>query len=171
MAKNSGHADHVDALRAQWRRVRPDLDTAPMGVLGRINRISLLVAEPIAAVMSEHGIDRGEFDVLASLRREGKPHELTPTRLYTSLMLSSGGLTNRLKRLARKGLIGRRPDPSDGRGELVCLTAAGRRVVDAVVDRDMNVEAALLQALTAQQHDALEGLLRRLAKALEADRG
>ena len=142
-----------------------------MGVLGRINRISLLAAEPIGAAMAEHGIDRGEFDVLASLCREGKPHELSPTRLYTGLMLSSGGLTNRLKRLVTKGLIGRRPDPNDGRGELVFLTSAGRRVVNAAVDRDMEAEAAILQALTPRQRGALENLLRKLTKALEADGG
>ena len=159
--------DHVDALRRQWALVRPGIDTTPMGVLGRINRVALLSGGPIARLMARHGLERGEFDVLAALRRTGAPHELSPTALYRGLMLSSGGLTNRLKRLAQKGLVGRRPDPEDRRRDLVRLTEAGRAAVDAAFEADMALEADLISVLDGRSLGELEGLLRDLCRALE----
>ena len=158
----------MDDLRLQWAAVRPDIDTAPMGVVGRINRLALLFGDPIGKLMAEHGLERGEFDVLATLRRAGAPHELSPTRLYRSLMLSSGGLTNRLKRLAAKAMIERRPDPNDGRGDLVRLTAAGQEVVDAAFGADMALEADLIARLGDDRLAELDVMLRALCRTVES---
>ena len=92
-------ADHIDRLRAQWARELPDLDTRGMEVLGRARRIVLRSRPPIEAVFARHGMDAGEFDVLSTLRRSGPPYALRPTELFRSLMISSGGLTDRLNRL------------------------------------------------------------------------
>ena len=162
-------ADHVDELRELWRNVLPDVDTSPMGVVGRINRLALLFADPIAKLMARHGLERGEFDVLAALRRSGPPHELSPTRLYQGLMLSSGGLTNRLNRLATKGMIERRPDPNDGRSDLVRLTEPGRRTVDAAFADDMRLEADLIGRLDAERLAGLDATLRALCRTIEDD--
>lgn len=159
--------DHIDGLRGQWAAARPDVDTAPMAVVGRINRLALLFGDPITKLMAEHGLERGEFDVLAALRRAGEPHELSPTALYRGLMLSSGGLTNRLKRLAAKGLIARRPDPHDGRSDLVRLTEAGREAVDAAFAADMALEAELVAGLSRTQLEKLEELLQALCRTVE----
>jgi DNA-binding MarR family transcriptional regulator len=47
------------------------------------------------------------------LRRAGEPYALEPTQLMRTMMLSSGGTTKRLDRLADAGLIKREPDPND----------------------------------------------------------
>ena len=159
--------DHIDGLRRQWAAVRPDIDTWPMGVVGRINRLSLLFGDPIVTLMAEYGLERGEFDVLAALRRAGAPNELSPTQLYRSLLLSSGGLTNRLKRLTAKGMIERRPDPKDGRSDLVCLKEEGREVVDRAFTADMDLEAALIAGLGEDRLAELETLLRDLCRKIE----
>ena len=162
--------DHIDKLRKQWSTIRPDVDTAPMGVVGRINRLALLFSDPITKLMAKLGLERGEFDVLAALRRAGEPHELSPTQLYRSLLLSSGGLTNRLKRLAAKGMIERRPDPTDGRSDLARLTRAGRDAVDTAFDADMALEADLIARLDGDRLGELDELLRALCRAVEDDR-
>lgn len=160
--------DHVDRLRAQWARELPDLDTSPMAILGRIYRLSNLVRPSIEATFAGFGLDRGEFDVISTLRRSGPPDRLTPTELYTSLMISSGGLTHRLVRLEKAGLICREPSPEDGRSLLVCLTEEGRRRAEAAFRADMASEAELLADLGADDREALEALLRKLGLAIEA---
>jgi DNA-binding MarR family transcriptional regulator len=159
--------DHVDRVRAQWREVRPELDTAPVAIIARIGRIAAHLDQATDALMGERGLARSSWDVLASLRRAGPPHELSPTELYHALMRSSGAMTNRLHRLEREGLIERRPDPGDGRGRLVRLTARGRKLVDEIAPIHLENERRLLAGLSDEDRRALEHLLRRLARSLE----
>jgi len=159
--------DHVDHLVAQWRRELPDLDTEPMTVLGRIYRLGHLVAGPITASFEALGLQRGEFDVLGSLLRSGAPYCLTPTELYRSLMISSGGLTDRLRRLQRARLITRDASPEDARSLRVRLTAAGKDLAEAAVRADMALEAQLVGELSRDERRALAGLLRKLTLVVE----
>lgn len=162
--------DHIDRLRDQWARELPDLDTGGMAILGRARRIVLTSRPPIEAVFARYGLDAGEFDVLSTLRRSGAPYALRPTELYRSLMISSGGLTDRLNRLVRSGMITRPPSPGDGRSLLVQLTDRGRTTVEAAFREDMAVEAGLLEALDDAERRTLADLLRRLALGMETSR-
>jgi DNA-binding MarR family transcriptional regulator len=160
--------DHVDRVREQWREVRPDLDTRPMGVVARVGRTASYFDHSVNAQLGEHGLNRGAWDVLASLRREGPPYELSPTELYRGLMRTSGAMTNRLHKLEAAGLIERRPDPDDGRGIVVRLTERGRAVVDEIAPLHLENERELLSALSAEELATLEGTLRKLLRDLEA---
>lgn len=160
--------DHIDRLQAQWARELPDVDTRGMEVLGRARRIVLRSRPAIEGVFAHHGLDAGEFDVLSTLRRSGPPYSLRPTELYRSLMISSGGLTARLDRLVRGGMITRPPSPGDGRSLLVQLTDRGRTAAEAAFREDMGVEAGMLAVLTDAERKALADLLRRLALGMEA---
>lgn len=160
-------SDHVDRLRAQWARELPSVDTEGMAVLGRARRLTLMLRRDIEAVFERHGLDAGEFDVLATLRRAGAPFELRPTELYRSLMVSSGGLTARLDRLERAGLVRRAPSSEDGRSLRVRLTAKGRERIEAAFGEDMALEAKVLEALGARERAELARLLRKLTLALE----
>lgn len=159
--------DRVDDILAQWRRERPDLDPSPMGVIGRISRAERSLGRALEALFATFGLNRGEFDVLATLRRSGPPYRLTPTALFTELMLSSGAMTNRLDRLEQAGLIERTPDPADRRGTLVGLTPQGRELVDAAVAAHLANEQHLLHALSPAEQEQLAQLLRTLLCSLE----
>lgn len=165
--RTRGPGDHVDELVDQWRRERPDLDLAPMATFGRLGRLSAHAGRSIEAVFAEHGLGVGEFDVLAALRRAGPPHEMTPTALSRTLMLSPAGMTNRLDRLERAGWVVRRRDPEDRRSSLVALTPAGRAVVDRAVTDHVANERRLLEPLTAQERTALDRVLRKLLAQFE----
>ena len=166
-AKQDTQRDGVDLILEQWSRERPDLDVSPMGVIGRISRLSRIFERGLAELFSSFGLGGGEFDVLATLRRAGDPYQLTPTELSKSLMVSSGGMTNRLDRLERAGFITRLPDPSDRRGTLVCLTDEGRRLVDEVVAAHVENERRLLHTLDRSEREALAALLRKLLASFE----
>ncbi|HCL65911.1 MAG TPA: MarR family transcriptional regulator [Rhizobium sp.] len=159
--------DHVERRRAQWRAELPDVDTRGMAILGRARWITLKVRPAIEAVFARHDLDAGEFDVLSTLRRSGPPYRLRPTELFTQLMISSGGLTNRLIRLQRAGLIERPASDADGRSLPVQLTALGRETVEDAFREDMAVEARLLKGLSEAELKELARLLAKLAEGMD----
>ena len=158
--------DHVGRRREQWSKELPDVDTTGMAVLGRARWIALRARPAIEAVFERHGLNTGEFDVLSTLLRSGSPYRMRPTELYTSLMISSGGLTDRLGRLQKAGLITRKPGLEDARSLLVELTPAGRQRAEAAFREDMAIECALLRGLNRDEVDALGALLAKLAMCL-----
>lgn len=160
--------DAVDEILEQWRRERPDLDLAPMALIGRLGRVARLLERQVETELGEHGLGLGEFDVLAALRRAGPPHRLTPTHLFRTLMLSSGAMTNRLDRLEKAGLVARHDDPDDRRGVLVGLTAKGLRAVDAAVTDHVANEARLVAGLARKEREQLDALLAKLLASLVA---
>ncbi|MER6525173.1 MarR family transcriptional regulator [Streptomyces sp. NPDC001508] len=159
--------DPVDAIIDQWTRVRPDLDTAGMEVFGRIFRLSRVMGDRMEKAYARFGISRGEFDVLAALRRIGEPYTLSPRRLSAALMLTTGGMTGRLDKLERSGLLRRSPDPHDRRGLRVTLTDKGLRLIDEAVGAGLAEQTAALSALGAGRSAELADLLRRLSAPLE----
>jgi DNA-binding MarR family transcriptional regulator len=158
--------DQVDEILEQWRRERPDLDCGPMAVFGRLNSLNRVSNAAIEARLGEHGLSKGEFDVLATLRRSGEAYTLAPTALARWMMLSSAAMTNRVDRLEAAGLVERRPDPGDRRGVLVALTPDGKRVVDAAVADHVENERRLLEALSEEEQRTLNALLRKLLLGL-----
>lgn len=155
--------DGIDLRRAQWASELPDLDTRGMAILGRMRWITLNLRPPIEAIFKKYGLDSGEFDVITTLRRAGPPHCLRPTELYRWLMISSGGLTARLARLEKAGLVARLPDPEDARSMLVQLTPQGAALAERAFREDMAFESQVLDALTPEEAATLEALLRKLA--------
>jgi DNA-binding MarR family transcriptional regulator len=159
--------DHVDRLRAQWARELPDLDTTAMAVLGRVYRLSQLVGPGIDAIFARYGIDRGEFDVLGTLRRSGRPYRLTPTQLYAALMVPSGSLTHRLGRLERAGLIVRKRSDRDRRSISVELSKKGERLASKAFRADMESELRLMARLSDADIIRMAAMLKKLTLAVE----
>lgn len=157
--------DAVDAITEQWAVQRPELDTLAMAVFGRVYRIARAMGDRMEVEYLRYGIGRGEFDVLGTLRRAGAPYTLSPRELSATLMLTTGGMTGRLDKLERAGLLVRAPDPHDRRGLRVSLTEQGIDVVDKALAAGLAVQQAALSALGAQEAEELSDLLRRLLAA------
>jgi DNA-binding MarR family transcriptional regulator len=147
----------------QWRRERPDLDVAPMAVIGRISEAAQLISrERLAPVFASFGLQRGEFDVLATLRRSGHPYTLTPTALYEATMVTSGAMTGRLDRLEKAGLVTRKPNREDRRGIVVHLTEQGKALIDEAVASHVENERRILAGLNAEEQRVLIALLDKV---------
>lgn len=159
--------DRLDAIEEAWRRERPDVDVGPLVLVGRLFRAVSLADGRLASGLAGYDLQPGWFDLLAALRRAGKPYQLNPTQLIQATMLSSAGMTKRLDRMAAAGLLERRPDPGDRRGTLVRLTPRGRRTIDAALPVHVANEAELLAALTERERRSLDRLLRKLLASLE----
>jgi len=159
-------ADHVDRVLEQWGAQRPDLDVSPMAVIGRLSRLSRLISTELRRTFSAHGLDPASFDVLATLRRSGPQHRLTPTELMRAAMVTSGAITQRLDHLQARGLVTRTPSQSDGRGIDVALTDDGRALIDQALPDHLDTENRVLAALTTTERDAFADTLRSLLESL-----
>ncbi len=159
--------DAVDLIVEQWRRERPDCDASPMEIFGRLVRAARLAEASQDVVFARFGLTGPDFDVLATLRRTGEPFRLSPTELRRTSMVSSAGVTKRIDRLERMGLVRRLPDPTDRRGVLIELTTRARRRVDEVVEEHLENEERLLAPLSAGQRQRVAGSLRLLLACLE----
>ena len=157
---SSGARDHVDWLIGQWAEIRPDVDVSGMHVVGRILRLAARIDAATQENFSRFGLAPGWFDLLATVRRAGRP--LSPGALVDACMLTSGGMTGRIDRMERAGLVRRLPAPEDRRGVLVDLTDEGRDVVDRALVAHMEVVEGLIASLTPAEREALGGLLRGL---------
>lgn len=160
--------DHVGRILAQWAAERPDLDVAPMGVIGRLHRLAARLTEELVAVYAEHGLGEGEFDVLATLRRSGAPYELAPGDLAASTMVTSGAVTKRVDRCVERGWVTRRVSDADGRGRVVALTPAGRELIDRAFEAHVANEQRLVGLLPERDSARLARLLETWGRALDA---
>jgi DNA-binding MarR family transcriptional regulator len=160
--------DAVDRIVAQWATELPELDVSTMGIVGRLARLDQILRASQDEVFRSHGLEAWEFDVLATLRRSGKPYVLTPTELIESMMVASGTMTNRIDRLAGRGLVERRKDAADGRVVRVALSRTGKALVERALPDHVNNQSRMLRSLNRTQRSALEAALRSMLGDLTA---
>jgi len=161
----AANRDAVDEIRAVWAGRRPELDTEPIAVVGRILRAARFLQQAADDRLSDAGVTRAEFDVLSQLRRNDAP--LRPGDLTAGVVGSPAATTKRLHKLTAAGLVTRTPDPDDARAARVTLTPSGERLVDEVLPRQLAAEAELLDVLTPAQRESLAALLRTALLAWE----
>ena len=153
--------DEVDELFEAWARERPDLDLAPVAVFSRISRLARHLDLARRAAFTHHRIESWEFDVLAALRRAGAPYELSPGRLLRETLVTSGTMTNRVDRLAARGLSSAPPTP-----RTAAASSSGSRpraeTVDAAFEELLAAEATLMADLPDADRERLADLLRTL---------
>ncbi|WP_435812478.1 MarR family winged helix-turn-helix transcriptional regulator [Streptomyces smyrnaeus] len=157
--------DVVARVLGQWREVLPDLDTEPIGVVGRLTRCAALLRQASDAPLVREGFSRPEFDILSALRREDR--ELTPGRLARETYASGTAVTKRVRTLEERGLIERRADARDRRVAHLSLTASGRELVDRIMPEQVAYERSLLAGLGEEQRDGLARMLGELLRLLE----
>lgn len=157
--KDSLGMDPVERAVNQWATEKPQLDTEPMAIIGRMLLLSKHLETQISKLHKQHDLKLGEFDVLASLLRSGKPHALTPSELLDALMLTSGAMTNRLDRLEGKGLITRVSNKHDRRSVTVQLTESGFELMTQLIEQHVNLQKELIAGIAQQERGQLNAML------------
>lgn len=154
--------DLVGRGMAQWRRQRPDIDCSGKAVIGRILHLQETILRAVNAALASHSIRYPDYAVLATLRVAGEPYRMSPTRLQATMLFTSGGVSNLLRRVEKKGLVRRLADPADGRGVLVELTQKGLVLAEAAMADHAAVERRLCGMLSKDEQDILAALLSRM---------
>jgi DNA-binding MarR family transcriptional regulator len=162
----AGDIDRIDRLLAEWQAERPELDAAAMAVVGRLLSIGRQLEARANAALRPLGLHYTDLDVLATLRRGGRPYRRTPTGLRDSVLITSGAMTACLDRLERNGLIARVADPHDRRSSAAELTTAGRKLIDKAIAVRFKEASDSLSGLSDAERSRLAALLKKLGQGL-----
>ncbi|MGL4674674.1 MAG: MarR family winged helix-turn-helix transcriptional regulator [Wohlfahrtiimonas sp.] len=162
MPKNNDRIVHALSL---WKVQKPDLEADEMLMIGRLINCSIQAFNHLDALYESYGINRGEFDVLATIRRNGAPYQLSPTDIFSTLMISSGTMTNRLQQLEKKGLVHRCCNPEDARSSLVKLSDKGLKLIDQLIYDHVALEKQMNELLSPKvRQQVTDGLGEWLEK-------
>lgn len=153
--------DFVDSLQEEWLAEEPDLPAQGLPCVARLVRLGYYIARRVDENFERFGLTRGEFEVLAVLVRNPEA-DITPKILQTKILITSGGLSNRIKRLEEKGLVVRLPDPDDRRGVILKTTPAGRDMTLKAVTAHMRVENDFMKGMPVEKQRVLAQLLKEL---------
>lgn len=154
--------DRVGSGMQRWQREFPEIDCSGKAVVGRLLHLHEIFLKAINRTLAKHRLKYPAFAILATLRVEGAPYRMSPKALLDALILTSGGLSNLLRRLEKAGHIRRMADESDGRGVIVELTEQGRRVVEPAMRDHAETERRLTSALSPEERAAAAQALGRM---------
>jgi DNA-binding MarR family transcriptional regulator len=154
--------DLVGRGMAQWRRQRPDIDCSGKAVVGRILLLQETILRTVNAALAPHGLRYPDYAVLATLRVAGEPFRMSPSRLQATMLFTSGGVSNLLRRVESKGYVRRLADPADGRGILVELTQKGFDLAESAMADHAGAERRLCAMLNTKEQETLAELLSRM---------
>ncbi|WP_132992958.1 MarR family winged helix-turn-helix transcriptional regulator [Gordonia zhaorongruii] len=167
-ASRSDPVDPVDRIQAEWARSYPHLDVAPIGVLGRIQRVATVSSQRLDRNLERHGVSRAEFDLLGALARADEP--IRASEVVSTTLLSAAYVTKLSDALVRRGLIRRRKSARDGRVVLLEITESGQSVVDEELPQRLADDEDVLADLSAAERETLVALLRKVSRSLSDQR-
>ena len=126
-------------------------------LLARANAIALAAGN---AALAEHGLKARSFSVLVLASGDARPSQRD---LAEFLRLDPSQVVSLVDDLQSRGLVGRQPDPSDRRANVVVATDAGRTLAAAAREAARVAEERVHAQLSEEERELLTGLLRRLA--------
>jgi len=161
--------DQIDKIVVQWNSERPDLDVAPMALIGRVKRLAQHLSNEMGKTFTEHGLNNASFDMLATLRRSGSPYQLSPNELLATMMITSGTMTNRIDQLVKSGLVERVDNQQDKRSVFIALTDKGFKTIDAAVTDHVATQHRLVEGITAEDFSLMNSLMGNFLSLTEQD--
>ncbi len=160
--------DNVSRIVREVCQAWPGYETSSLEVVLRMLRAYHFIDQELVRGLMDYELSPGEFGVLIELRLAGPPYRMTPTQLHNRLLVTSGGMTGRIDRLQRRGLVSRSPAPDDRRSILVELTESGLERIEVVAHTHYRIMEHMTEGLTSEERGGLADLLRKLLLNLES---
>lgn len=155
--------DLTDPVAMHCKYWACNYDGALMPIMIALHRVYAAKTASANAIFARHGLGPAEFDVLAALRRTPPPHELTPSDVQRSVIITSGGLTKILRQLEQRGLVSRSTDSSDRRSKPIRLNPVALTLIQHAMDELVAHHSQWFRsALNAAEMTQLSGLLNKL---------
>ena len=126
------------------------------------NAVSARIAE---VYRSRFGLSIGEWRIMAVL---GDGPGMTQRELVGATLMDKVAVNRACKLLEGRSLIVRSPHPEDGRSHRLALTQEGGRIYAEVMPLAREIEAQLVAGFSAEEYEAMRGLLTRLRRQAEA---
>ena len=120
------------------------------------------IARQVEADVARHGLTTSEFGILEVLYHKG---QLLLGEIQRKVLVSSGGITFLVDRLAARGLVERRACPADRRARYAVLTADGEALIERIFPEHRERLHSLLAGLSAADQLEAARLLRDLGRA------
>jgi len=154
--------DVIHTLITNWKKQESHWNVDSMGIVGRLMILGNLLTKRANRLFENIGLGYTDFDVLATLRRQGSPYQLTPTELRNSVLLTSGAMTACLDRLETKSLIARKRASNDRRVVVIHLTKKGLALVNNEAPKRFADSDEVVSSLSESEKNQLEKLLTKL---------
>ncbi|HZF68400.1 MAG TPA: MarR family transcriptional regulator, partial [Gemmatirosa sp.] len=122
-----------------------------------LSRAHAAIVARAAADAARHGLTLAEFGVLEALHHKGR---MLLGEVQRSLLVSSGGVTYLVDRLAARGLVRREACPGDRRARYAVLTDAGASLVAEIFPAHAAAIGEACAGLTPEEQQAVTALLR-----------
>lgn len=159
----------AEQIAAAWQRELPGARTESIAVITPLWRVAKLLSDERRRTLARLNIDESTLDLLSTLRRAGRPYQLTTRQITARSLVTAGAISQRLAAAAAAGLITRERTTLSRRGVLVTLTDEGHELIELTVRELLDYETSLTECLTSEQQTALTDGLRRLAAAVNPD--
>ena len=161
--------DRIDRLSDEWALRAANLDIRPWQVWGRITRINDIFLLKLNKILSQNDLSYSELQTLGALIVSGPPYELNPNTISRHNLLTSGGMTNVLTRMEKKGLITRRKDARDRRSVIVSVTERGLDIFETVIVAENAIEHRLIKGLSETERTVIAVVLRKLLLSIDEE--
>jgi len=147
--------DESPTPSAQSARTR----RAALEFWGVLARAYTVVAERVGRAVAKHRLTLAEYGALEALHAEGP---MLLGELQQRLLVSSGGITYVVDRLAKRGLVTRQVHPTDRRARIATLTDEGAGLLSRIAPEHDRAVSDAVDGLTGREQRDVAVMLRRL---------
>lgn len=161
------HKSVIDRALQDLKREFPFLDETSKGIVYSVFFLANHFSRTGGRILEGFGLSWGEYLVISTLRRAGAKSGLSPSAIADSFGMSTGGVSNLLRRLESAGLVKRAPSARDGRGVHVTTTARGRKLAEAALAAISESQLAQVGVLTTAERASLYAAMRSLVRHFE----
>ena len=109
--------------------------------------------------LKKHKLTLAQFDLMAMLLGL---EDLNQQELAKKLAVTKGNMVGLVNRLSRRGFVKRVPSQEGPRGNVIRLTARGRKLVTAALPDHLRLVGAMMSPLASGEQEKLRALLQRL---------
>ena len=159
--------DSPPLTAAESKRSKAAQDSAPaLKAWVVLARAYLAISRHVTADVARYDLTASEFGILEALYHKGP---LLLGDLQKKILVTSGGVTYLVNRLAAKGLITRESFPGDKRSRFAVLTPDGSALIKQIFPGHAKRLTKVMSALSPKEQKRLAGMLRTLGKGAERE--